>query len=81
MLKFYTAGESHGESISGFLEGIPPGLKIDEKYITRELSRRRKGFGRSSRQEDEKDDFSRIGFSIWPGFRQSGSRGHMDTES
>ena len=57
MIKFYTAGESHGEAIFGFLEGLPSGLDINEKFIANELERRRKGFGRSTRQKDENDEF------------------------
>src|SRR4030042_6605295 len=57
MWRFYTAGEAHGEAIFGFLEGIPPGVHIDESFIAKELERRRIGFGRSIRQKDEKDEF------------------------
>jgi len=57
MLRFYTSGESHGEAIYGFLEGIPPNLDINEAFITKELERRRKGYGRSIRQKEEKDSF------------------------
>jgi chorismate synthase len=55
MLKFLTAGESHGRCLIGILEGIPSGLRIFENDINRDLSRRQKGFGRSIRMEIEED--------------------------
>ena len=56
MLRFLTAGESHGENLIGIIEGMPQGLYIDEKYINNELKRRQKGYGRSSRMAIEKDE-------------------------
>jgi chorismate synthase len=69
MLRFLTAGESHGKSLLGILEGIPSGLKIDKKFIDQELARRQKGFGRGPRMKIEKDKVEIIsgikgGFSI-----------------
>lgn len=55
MLRFLTAGESHGEKLIGILEGIPSNLKIDEKFINRELLRRKMGYGRSNRMKIESD--------------------------
>ncbi|MCM8799679.1 MAG: chorismate synthase [Candidatus Omnitrophica bacterium] len=55
MLRFLTAGESHGKAILAILEGIPAGLKIEEKEINRELIRRQKGFGRGKRMQIERD--------------------------
>lgn len=55
MLKYLTAGESHGRCLIGILEGIPSGLTIFENEINRELSRRQKGFGRGKRMEIEED--------------------------
>lgn len=55
MLKFLTAGESHGRCLVGILEGIPSGLTIFENDINKELSRRQKGFGRGRRMEIEED--------------------------
>ncbi len=52
MLRFLTAGESHGENLIGIIEGFPPqGLCIDEFYINNELSRRQSGYGRSNRMK------------------------------
>lgn len=55
MLKFLTAGESHGRCLIGIMDGIPSGLEIFENDINTELSRRQKGFGRGGRMEIEKD--------------------------
>ncbi|MCM8792486.1 MAG: chorismate synthase [Candidatus Omnitrophica bacterium] len=55
MLRFLTAGESHGECLLAVLEGIPAGLVIDERFINRELARRKKGVGRGPRMRIEKD--------------------------
>ena len=54
-IKFLTAGESHGKGSLGIIDGIPSGLKIDENYIEKELSRRQKGYGRGSRMKIEQD--------------------------
>lgn len=55
MLRFLTAGESHGKSLLGILEGMPAGLKIDKGFVDRELNRRQTGFGRGERMQIEKD--------------------------
>ncbi len=55
MLKFYTAGESHGQALLAFLSGLPAGLPIDLESINRELHRRQLGYGRGGRQKIEKD--------------------------
>jgi len=55
MLRFLTAGESHGKGLVVIIEGIPAGLALDEEYIARELARRQKGYGRSARMEIEQD--------------------------
>jgi len=55
MLRFLTAGESHGEGLIGILEGMPCGLKIDIDFIDRELKRRQEGYGRGERMKIEKD--------------------------
>jgi chorismate synthase len=55
MLKFYTAGESHGQALLSFLSGLPAGLPIDLEFINRELHRRQLGYGRGGRQKIEKD--------------------------
>lgn len=56
MLRFLTSGESHGDVLIGVIEGIPANLYFDRDYINMELSRRQKGYGRSSRMEIEKDE-------------------------
>ena len=55
IIKFLTAGESHGELLMGILEGIPSNLEIDEKYIHNQLQRRQLGFGRGKRMQIEND--------------------------
>ncbi|HLJ26980.1 MAG TPA: chorismate synthase [Candidatus Angelobacter sp.] len=55
MLRYFTAGESHGESLVAFLSGLPAGLKVDQAFIDRELWRRQQGFGRGGRMKIEKD--------------------------
>jgi len=55
MLRYYTAGESHGEALVGFLSGMPAGLMIDQAFIDRELWRRQQGFGRGGRMKIETD--------------------------
>lgn len=54
-LRFLTAGESHGPSLTGILEGIPAGLRLDEATIARDLARRQQGFGASARMQIEQD--------------------------
>ena len=56
MLKLYTAGESHGKGLIGFLEGLPAGLEIDRKIIDRQLYRRQLGYGRGGRMAIESDN-------------------------
>jgi chorismate synthase len=55
MLRFYTAGESHGEALVACLSGVPAGLKIDQQFIDRELWRRQQGYGRGGRMKIEQD--------------------------
>src|SRR5216684_2449640 len=55
MLRFYTAGESHGQALLAFLSGLPAGLPIDLEFMNRELHRRQLGYGRGGRQKIEKD--------------------------
>jgi chorismate synthase len=55
MLRFYTAGESHGQALLAFLSGLPAGLPIDVAAINHELHRRQLGYGRGGRQKIEKD--------------------------
>ena len=55
MLRFYTAGESHGEALLAFVSGLPAGLPVDFELIQHELHRRQLGYGRGGRQKIEKD--------------------------
>ena len=45
MLRFLTAGESHGPALTAILDGIPADLLLDASIIDRELARRQKGYG------------------------------------
>ncbi|HMV30691.1 MAG TPA: chorismate synthase, partial [Gemmatimonadales bacterium] len=55
MLRFLTAGESHGRALVTILEGIPSGLTIDFTALTAELRRRQGGYGRGRRMVIESD--------------------------
>lgn len=55
MLRYLTAGESHGKALVAILEGLPAGIKLDINKINRELKRRQSGFGRGKRMQIEKD--------------------------
>ena len=55
MLRFYTAGESHGQALLAFLSGLPASLPVDVEFINYELHRRQLGYGRGGRQKIEKD--------------------------
>jgi chorismate synthase len=55
MLRFVTAGESHGQALVAWISGLPAGVPVDLDFIGRELYRRQLGFGRGGRQRIEKD--------------------------
>jgi len=55
MLRFLSAGESHGQALVAILEGMPAGLKVEEKEINAELKRRQLGLGRGPRMRIEQD--------------------------
>jgi chorismate synthase len=55
MLRFSTAGESHGEALIALVQGLPAGLEIDQTFINRELWRRQQGYGRGGRMRIETD--------------------------
>ncbi len=55
MLRFLTAGESHGKCLTGILDGYPAGIRIDTKFINSELARRQFGLGRGGRMKIETD--------------------------
>jgi len=56
VLRFLTAGESHGQALVVTVEGLPAGLRVTDKQIQDELSRRRLGFGRGPRMRFEVDE-------------------------
>lgn len=55
MLRYLTAGESHGKALVAILEGMPAGLKVNSAFINQELRRRQQGVGRGKRMQIEKD--------------------------
>src|SRR2546428_13912191 len=55
MLRFYTAGESHGQALLAFISGLPAQLPIDVKFVNHELRRRQLGYGRGGRPKVEED--------------------------
>lgn len=55
MLRFLTAGESHGEKLIAIVEGIPAGLHLDIDAMNRDMARRQKGYGRGGRMKIESD--------------------------
>jgi chorismate synthase len=61
MLRYLTAGESHGQALVVIVEGLPAGMSITVEDIQIELSRRRLGYGRGPRQRFEKDEVTLVG--------------------
>ena len=55
-LSYVTAGESHGPGLTVVISGVPAGLELERDAIRRDLARRQAGYGRSPRQQLEKDD-------------------------
>jgi chorismate synthase len=55
MLRFVSAGESHGQALVAWISGLPLGVPVDTDFIQRELHRRQLGYGRGGRQRIEKD--------------------------
>ena len=56
MLRFFTAGESHGEALVALLSGLPAGVPVDQDFVNHELWRRQQGYGRGGRMRIEKDE-------------------------
>lgn len=54
-MRYFTAGESHGQCLTAIIEGVPAGLKISESQINNDLARRQSGYGRGGRQRIEQD--------------------------
>ncbi len=55
MLRYLTAGESHGKGLLAIIEGIPSNLSLSKEDIDKELKRRQRGYGRGGRMKIEKD--------------------------
>lgn len=65
MLRFLTAGESHGKALVGVVEGMPSGVTILKEEIDRELKRRQQGFGRGGRMKIESDEVEILSGIRW----------------
>jgi chorismate synthase len=61
VLRFLTAGESHGKGLVVVVEGLPAGLAVTAERIQSELARRRLGFGRGPRMRFEQDELTLLG--------------------
>ena len=55
MLRFVTAGESHGQALVAWISGLPAGVPVDLDFVSGDLHRRQLGYGRGGRQRIEKD--------------------------
>lgn len=56
MIRYLTAGESHGKGLTVIIDGVPSNLKLEEKELNFILSERQKGYGRGARQQIENDN-------------------------
>ena len=61
MLRYLTAGESHGQALMVIVEGLPSNLPVTAADLAAELARRRLGFGRGPRQRFEVDEILLLG--------------------
>ena len=61
MLRYLTAGESHGQALVVIVEGLPAGLEVTAEQVQNELARRRLGYGRGPRQRFEEDEIVLVG--------------------
>jgi len=71
MLRWLTAGESHGPELVAILEGLPAGVPVTTEYVQNALARRRLGFGRGARMKFELDQVSLSG-GVRHGLTQGG---------
>lgn len=71
MLRWLTAGESHGPALTAILEGLPAHVRVNSADISDELARRRLGAGRGARQKFERDELEILG-GIRHGLTQGG---------
>jgi chorismate synthase len=55
VLRYLTAGESHGPALTAIVEGMPAGLQLTSEYINQQLARRQQGYGRGGRMQIETD--------------------------
>ena len=55
MIRYLTAGESHGQGLAIIVEGIPAGVPLNEDFIASQLKRRQRGYGRGGRMQIEQD--------------------------
>jgi len=61
MLRWLTAGESHGPALVGIVEGVPAGVEVSTPFIQEALARRRLGYGRGARMKFEQDEVRILG--------------------
>lgn len=61
MLKWMTAGESHGQALTAVIDGVPAGLELSSQDLVQALARRRLGYGRGARQAFERDELRLLG--------------------
>lgn len=71
VLRFMTAGESHGSMLVGILDGLPAGMELGEQHLLGRLARRQGGYGRGKRMSIESDQ-PQIVSGLWQG-KTSGS--------
>ena len=71
MLRWLTAGESHGPALVGIIEGVPAGVELSSPRIVEALARRRLGYGRGARMKFEQDEVSILG-GVRHGLTQGG---------
>ena len=65
MLRYLTAGESHGPQLTAIVEGVPAGLELAEETINADLARRQCGYGRGGRMQIEKDTVEIVSGVRW----------------
>src|SRR5437870_1883440 len=61
MLRWLTAGESHGPALVAILEGLPAGVHVTTADVSQALARRRLGYGRGARMKFEQDEVEFVG--------------------
>ena len=71
MLRWLTAGESHGPALVAILDGVPAGVEVTSADVARELARRRLGYGRGARMSFEQDEVEILG-GVRHGLTQGG---------